>query len=192
MALLQDSKKLSQAQRERAFDALLSESSGVRWAAAAASPREIDRENILQASLRAMATAVARLGSADASAPVGSPDQVLRPEWIAQLYGQPDFAHFTGSEYAVLVDGPHVPSDLAKVAKTEGVIGGDGKCASIAAASIIAKVGTVMRTVRVVDCARLRISLISEPLFPPHPAGSDPLRYGCITVRERARKKKKS
>ena len=65
----------------------------------------IDRINILQASLGAMARALAGL-------PVNA-----------------DFA---------LIDGRDIPAGLAPEARA--VIGGDGKCLSIAAASIVAKV----------------------------------------------------
>jgi ribonuclease HII len=58
--LLNDSKKLSEAQREKAFAALRA-SPDVEIAVAAASVREIGRLNILHASLLAMRRAVLRL-----------------------------------------------------------------------------------------------------------------------------------
>jgi len=58
---LDDSKKLSAPVRESLYDVILK---GARaWGAFAVWPREIDRINILRASLKAMAGAVDRLGS---------------------------------------------------------------------------------------------------------------------------------
>lgn len=57
---LDDSKKLSPRQREALLPEILAKAHAV--ALAAAGPREIERINILQASLRAMATAVEGLG----------------------------------------------------------------------------------------------------------------------------------
>lgn len=59
-ALIDDSKKLSERQRHIAFDALRA-ASGVEIAVAAASTAEIERLNILHASLLAMRRAVLRL-----------------------------------------------------------------------------------------------------------------------------------
>lgn len=56
---LRDSKKLSEAARERLFEKMLS--LGVAWAAQAASPKMIDEMNILYASLWAMKRSVERL-----------------------------------------------------------------------------------------------------------------------------------
>ncbi len=61
---LDDSKKLSPARREALLPEILSKARAV--ALAAVGPREIERINILQASLRAMATAVGRLRFAPA------------------------------------------------------------------------------------------------------------------------------
>ncbi len=61
---LDDSKKLSPRQREALLPEILAKARAV--ALAAAGPREIERINILQASLRAMATAVEGLGVAPA------------------------------------------------------------------------------------------------------------------------------
>ena len=116
----------------------------MRWAAAAASPQEIDELNILQASLRAMATAVTRVARTESRAqPRQSPEQVLSPEFFTELYGKPELDGVATGDYAVLVDGPYVPPDLVGVIEAEGMVGGDGKSASIAAASIIAKVRVV-------------------------------------------------
>ena len=98
---IKDSKKLSPLQREKIFTALYKSATiglGV------ADNKEIDRYNILKATMLAMSRAIKSLPA---------------------------------SPCLVLIDGPHVPPcDSA----TRGVIGGDGKSLSIAAASIIAKV----------------------------------------------------
>jgi ribonuclease HII len=57
---LDDSKKLSAAVRESLYDAILE--GALAWGAFAVWPREIDRTNILRASLKAMAGAVGLLG----------------------------------------------------------------------------------------------------------------------------------
>ncbi len=99
---LDDSKKLREAQRETQYARICA--GALAWAVAAASPAEIDRINILEASLLAMRRALAALP--------------LRPAFL-------------------LVDGNTVRGfDLP----ARAVIGGDGASASIAAASILAKV----------------------------------------------------
>jgi ribonuclease HII len=100
---LDDSKKLSEARRERLFEAITTDAT-VRWALAWSEPEEIDRLNILRATHAAMARAVAGLAVAV--------DHCL-------IDGLPvrDFAW------------PH-----------DGIVKGDGKSLSIAAASIVAKV----------------------------------------------------
>lgn len=105
-ALLDDSKKLSPAQREAAFAALLAAKAAgtLEIGVGAASVTEIARLNILQAALLAMRRAVGRLPTL------------------------PDLA---------LVDGNQAPPLPCPV---RCVIGGDGRCLSIAAASIVAKV----------------------------------------------------
>lgn len=100
---LDDSKKLSAAQRERLFEVITTDVS-VCWSIAYAEPEEIDRINILRATHAAMARAVKGLALA--------------------------VDH-------CLIDGLRVrdfpwPHD--------GIVKGDGKSLSIAAASIIAKV----------------------------------------------------
>lgn len=98
---LDDSKRLSRPMRVSLFEALASCS---RVGIGHADVAEIDRVNILQATLLAMARAVAALGV------------------------QPD---------AALIDGNRAPS-LPCVAHC--IIGGDGRCLSVAAASVVAKV----------------------------------------------------
>lgn len=101
IAGLNDSKKLSE--RKRAALADLIRQNALAWCVAEASVEEIDRLNILQATLLAMQRAVAGLS--------------VRPE-------------------SALVDGNRCPRLDTPV---EAVVKGDGKIASIAAASILAK-----------------------------------------------------
>jgi ribonuclease HII len=98
---LNDSKKLSEKRRDQL--AVEIRAKALAWAVAEASVEEIDRLNILQATLLAMQRAVAALA--------------VRPT-------------------AALVDGNRCPQ-LGMPA--EAVVRGDGKIASIAAASILAK-----------------------------------------------------
>ncbi len=98
---LNDSKKLSA--RRRAVLAIEIREKALAWAVAEASVEEIDRINILQASLLAMQRAVAALAVAPGHA---------------------------------LIDGNRCPQ-LA--CSATAIVGGDGKVASIAAASILAK-----------------------------------------------------
>lgn len=100
---LDDSKKLSEARRERLFEHLTTDGA-VLWSLAWAEPEEIDRFNILRATHAAMARAVA-----------GLPVEVEH----------------------CLIDGLPVPGFAWP---HDGVVKGDGKSLSIAAASIIAKV----------------------------------------------------
>ncbi len=110
---LDDSKKLTEHRREQLFADIMARAIvGV----ASIGPEEIDRLNILQASLLAMERAVAALPS--------PPEHVL-------------------------VDGNRTPKWMHSC---EAIVGGDAKCLSIAAASIIAKV-TRDREMRVLDAA---------------------------------------
>ncbi|HEX7928924.1 MAG TPA: ribonuclease HII [bacterium] len=97
-----DSKRLSAQQREAAYRAV--RQAALAWRATAVSAEEIDRVNILAATLLGMRRVVERMTP------------------------PPDF---------VLVDGNKKP---AVACGCEAVVQGDGKCMSIAAASIIAKV----------------------------------------------------
>ena len=98
---LNDSKKLSE--KKRLVLAEMIRERAIAWAVAEASVEELDRINILQASLLAMQRAVAGL--------------TVRPT-------------------SALVDGNRCPKlDIP----AEAIIQGDGKIASIAAASILAK-----------------------------------------------------
>ncbi len=101
VAGLNDSKKLSAKRREAL--AIEIRAKALAWSVAEASVEEIDRINILQASMLAMQRAVESLA--------------LRPE-------------------KALIDGNRCP---ALACPAEAIVGGDGKVASIAAASILAK-----------------------------------------------------
>lgn len=100
---LNDSKQLTELQRETIFEKLMARED-ISWAAAILEPEEIDRINILRATHEAMRRAVAALGIA--------------------------LEH-------VLIDG--LPVNPFPVPQT-ALVGGDGLCYSIAAASVIAKV----------------------------------------------------
>jgi len=104
-ALLDDSKKLTERRREALYEEITSGSiEGLIWASGKASPREIEKINILKATHLAMKRAVKKLGI--------TPDHVL-------------------------IDGLPVPKFPWP---HEGIVKGDGKSLSIAAASVIAKV----------------------------------------------------
>ena len=99
---LNDSKLLSLKKREKIYEELMYTST---FAIAHVSPEEIDKLNILQASLLAMVNAVSKLN--------------VTPNHI-------------------LIDGNKVPEQLG--GRATAIVKGDSKVASIAAASIIAKV----------------------------------------------------
>jgi len=102
IAGLQDSKQLTQPQRECAYAAILNQA--VSFGLGIVSHAYIDQHNILRATLEAMRQAV------------------------QQLAPRPDL---------VFVDGTMTfPSDVAQ----RSLVKGDARCASIAAASIVAKV----------------------------------------------------
>lgn len=98
-----DSKKLSEKKREALFEEI--KARALAWQVVFVSPEEIDRKNILWATMGGMQQAVESL--------------TIRP------------AH-------VLVDGNRCPPGLT--VPCESVVKGDGTSASIAAASILAKV----------------------------------------------------
>jgi ribonuclease HII len=100
--LLNDSKKLTHNQRELLRKVI--EKEAVSWAVATASAKEIDRVNILNASILAMHRA------------------------LEQLDPAPEHIIVDGNRFHKFKDVPHVC-----------VVGGDGKYASIAAASVLAK-----------------------------------------------------
>ncbi|CAI5466257.1 unnamed protein product [Closterium sp. Yama58-4] len=106
---LADSKKLTEKQREEIFDAIIG-NPDIFYAVDIVGPAEIDKVNILEATMLAMGNSIAKVLE-DPSSP--SPDYVL-------------------------VDGNRVPPGLPCAA--EAVVKGDATCYAIAAASILAKV----------------------------------------------------
>ncbi len=99
---LNDSKKLSPAKRKQVYEQIMKEALAVSLGIVEA--EEIDRINILQATLKAMTIAVQKL---------------------------------TPKPGILLIDGKEtLPFSVPQLS----IIGGDSKCASIAAASIVAKV----------------------------------------------------
>ncbi len=100
--LLNDSKQLTEAQREMLREVV--EKEAVCWAVARVEPEEIDRINILKASFLAMHRA------------------------LDQLTQTPEFILVDGNRFVAYKNVPHAC-----------IIKGDGKYASIAAASILAK-----------------------------------------------------
>ncbi len=106
---LNDSKQLNEAQREALFEPI--KRHALAWGIAAIEPDELDRINILQASLKAMGIAWQRA-------------VVRRPDLRSAL---------------VVVDGnmrAHLPPDIAQ----RPIVKGDARSLNIAAASILAKV----------------------------------------------------
>ncbi len=101
---INDSKKLSAQKREALYDIITAQA--LAWSVASVSPEEIDRINILQASLRAMKIAL----------------DTLNTQWSMAL-----------------IDG-NQPLHALSPDQQLTLVKGDGKSASIAAASIIAKV----------------------------------------------------
>jgi ribonuclease HII len=101
---INDSKKLSEAKREKLYPIITSQA--IAWAVGQATPEEIDSINILNASLLAMHRALSQLSA----------------KW--------DMA---------LVDGNRAIKQL-RSSQQQCIVSGDAKSASIAAASIIAKV----------------------------------------------------
>ena len=121
---LNDSKKLSEAKREALFP--LIQERALAWAIAEASPAEIDRHNILQADFLAMRRALSALGWPGLE--VGE----------SKVWSRGPSCLDTGLVLAV-VDGNQRIAGV-DFARQLTVVKGDGHVASIAAASILAKV----------------------------------------------------
>ena len=151
---LNDSKKLTAKRREALYDAVTA--TAVSWAVARVEAAEIDRTDILSARLRAMQMAVDLLaGRYPLSAagtetdddsdgkPAGDADHP--PEGFARGGADltPDLA---------LVDGNRDRGQSAALLTPHRlIVGGDGKSASIAAASILAKVSRDRYAVETLD-----------------------------------------
>ena len=129
---INDSKKLS-AKKRFALAEVIKSTPGCTWAVASASPQEIDRLNILNATHLAMRRA------AEA---VKSKLRVEGEQRMANIHSSPSPSDFA---FSILVDGLPVKS----LPNSTNVIKGDAKSLFIAAASILAK------TARDADCLRL-------------------------------------
>lgn len=151
--VLDDSKKMTEEQREAAFDALeraAREGLGVGFATTFASPRAIDDVNILEATMYVMDRAVINISRAACGAP---------PNSSVAMRGGPDCLVINPMiPLAVLVDGNRLPPRLSQMEammnnpahlsfaasgyrlRARAVIKGDAKSTAIAAASIVAKV----------------------------------------------------
>ena len=113
-----DSKATKEEDREVTYEQLTT-TDGVLWGISIVSHTKIDELNILQASLKAMSTAVKDLISKSKT----------------------NISAFDVGNCHILVDGNKVPSDLPDDALSKiAVVKGDSRIYSIAAASIIAKV----------------------------------------------------
>lgn len=120
-ALIRDSKKLSEKQREKIFDVIREHFDvGI----GIVNSETIDRVNILQATFLAMKSAVASLRKQLAvNLPTGQAGSQQKPK---------------DEDFFLLVDGNQEIPNCSYA--QEAVIGGDGTVKSIAAASIVAKV----------------------------------------------------
>ena len=127
---INDSKKLSEKKRF-ALAEVIKSTPGCIWAVASASPAEIDKLNILNATHLAMRRAAGKIGSFRVKLESDSASSNV-PE-------------ATLSDPKILVDGLPVKS----LSNSTNVIKGDAKSLFIAAASILAK------TARDADCLRL-------------------------------------
>ena len=133
---INDSKKLSEKKRF-ALAEVIKNTPGCVWAIASASPQEIDRLNILNATHLAM-----RRAAEGVEAKVKDEGEQRNLNSTVHLGPSPSPLTFTGS---ILVDGLPVKS----LPNSTNVIKGDAKSLFIAAASILAK------TARDEDCFRL-------------------------------------
>lgn len=119
LAPLNDSKQLTERQRYELRPII--EREALAWAVGVCNNHEIDRINILRASIEAMHRAVRGLGYEQAQPDRGCPlrgGQVLRPEFLL----------IDGNRFYPFEDIPH-----------QTIVKGDGKMMAIAAASILAK-----------------------------------------------------
>ena len=141
---LDDSKKMSEEDREAVYGLLVAHP-GVSWAVSAVPASEVDRINILQATMVAMDSAVANLAEpreeAGPPAPVTLPCPVKQPvAFDADTHGGAGPGRSAGPAHYVLVDGPRLPPALAAGDAARPVVKGDARCSAIAAASVLAKV----------------------------------------------------
>lgn len=151
---INDSKKLTERKREKLAEVIKS-TPGCTWAIACASPQEIDRLNILNATHLAMRRAATEVITALGDASIGDATdgdatdgdaasrRIIPPSIPANPLLFPSGLH-------ALVDGLAVKS----MPQAKNLVKGDAKSLFIAAASILAK------TARDADCLRL------EALYP--------------------------
>lgn len=146
---INDSKKLTERKREKLAEVIKS-TPGCTWAIACASPQEIDRLNILNATHLAMRRAATEVITALGDASIGDATdgdaasrRIIPPSIPANPLLFPAGLH-------ALVDGLAVKS----MPQAKNLVKGDAKSLFIAAASILAK------TARDADCLRL------EALYP--------------------------
>ena len=119
LSLLNDSKKLTERQRFELRPVI--EREALAWAVGVCDNHEIDKINILRASIEAMHRAVRGLGYNEPKPEKGCPlrgGQILRPEFLL----------IDGNRFYPFENIPH-----------QTIVKGDGKMMAIAAASILAK-----------------------------------------------------
>ena len=146
IAGIDDSKKLTPKKRERLFDEL--QNQAVAVGVGLAGPDEIDRINILQASLLAMQRAV--------------DDMKLQPDYL-------------------LIDGLFtIPSVLPQKPITKG----DSRSASIAAASIVAKV-TRDRLMQTYHATYPQYGFAGHKGYPTQAHKDAIRRFGCCPIHRR-------
>ncbi|MBQ1424117.1 MAG: ribonuclease HII [Lachnospiraceae bacterium] len=128
---LNDSKKLSESRREELYEEITR--TAIAWGVGITSPERIDEINILQATFEAMRQAFANC------------TEYYHSKHIDRLKAQGEELSMdvlddipSASDTLILVDGNRMIPGLEL--RQRAVIGGDAKCPSISAASILAKV----------------------------------------------------
>ncbi|MDR2891456.1 MAG: ribonuclease HII [Alistipes sp.] len=126
--LLNDSKKMTARARDVLREVI--EREATAWAVASVSAARIDQINILGASFEAMTLAVARIIGPEIGSMRGSEADsgVSVGAMGGGLHIKPDMLLIDGNRFRTALDIPY-----------ECIVGGDGKYASIAAASVLAK-----------------------------------------------------
>jgi ribonuclease HII len=132
-AVIQDSKKMTEEQRDVGYEVLMSEPR-IKYAVSIVSHTEIDEMNILQASLTGMRRATIELLDILRNESMNTITKKGKPK---QQSADPKNL-FSASSFLVLVDGNKVPASMPIECKA--IVKGDSRVYSIAAASIIAKV----------------------------------------------------
>mmetsp|Transcript_53080 Transcript_53080/g.153060 ORF Transcript_53080/g.153060 Transcript_53080/m.153060 type:complete len:386 (+) Transcript_53080:64-1221(+) len=155
LSAVNDSKKLTEAKRDELFEQLTDSrfQGRVAWCIAEASVEEIDRYNILQASLAAMARAIHGLPARPDAVLVDGcnrPPQLLAPGecWTRGSKAKqqkraapaPEVEGDAGAEDAASSFVPVQGASEWRPSVVEAVLLGDGRVVSIGAASILAKV----------------------------------------------------